>query len=246
MDSHTQGNLPAEEIQEANAGCAQSQRGGSSPERIWILGAGRFGRIAAERLTTRYPEAELLVVDHRVERLGELRASLGVSVRQEDAVTFICRRSLPDDQWIVPAVPLHVVQLWLVQMLHQYGQVMSLAVPEAVDGQVPNPYRVPAGTVYASYATFLCPDACSEPEKLCTHTGRPRPGNLFERLGSIEVADFHVEVIRSWQLAPGVGGYRGAQLQAALRRIRENAGRVIVATSCRCHAVIDALAFVKG
>jgi hypothetical protein len=246
MDSPTQDNLPAEENREADAGCAQSRRGGFSPERIWILGAGRFGRIAAERLTTRYPEAELLVVDHRAKRLSELRDLAGVSVRREDAVTFICRRPLPDDQWIVPAVPLHVVQLWLLQMLHRDGQVMSLAVPEAADVQVPNPYRVPAGTLYTSYATFLCPDACSEPEKLCTHTGRPRPGNLFECLGGIEVPEFRVEVIRSWQLAPGVGGYRGAQLQAALRRIREYAGRVIIATSCRCHAVIDALAFVKG
>jgi hypothetical protein len=245
MDSHTQDNLPAGENREATADYAESQRGGFSPERIWVLGAGRFGRIAVERLSARYPGAELLVVDHQAKRLSELRHLAGVSVRQEDAVTFLCRRLLPDDQWIVPAVPLHVVQLWLLQMLHRDGQVMALAVPEAADAQVPNPYRVTAGTLYASFATFLCPDACSEPEQLCTHTGQPRPGNLFERLGGIEVPEFRVEVIRSWQLAPGVGGYRGAQLQAALRRIRENSGRVIVATSCRCHAVIDALAFMK-
>jgi hypothetical protein len=245
MDSYTQGNLPAEESRETQAGPTQRQQDGFSPEHIWILGAGRFGRIAAERLTARYPGADLLVVDHQAKRLRKLHDSLGIPVQYQDAVTFIGRRPLPEDQWIVPAVPLHVACLWLLQMLHRDGQVLSLAVPEAVDAQVPNPYRVPSGTVYASYATFLCPDACSEPEKLCTHTGRPRPGNLFEHLEGIDVPEFRVEVIRSWQLAPGVGGYRGVQLQAALRRIQEHPGRVMVATSCRCHAVIDALAFVR-
>jgi hypothetical protein len=52
-------------------------------------------------------------------------------------------------------------------------------------------------------------------------------------------------VIRIWQLAPGVGGFRGEQLHAAAGRIHARPGRWIIATSCRCHAVIDALVFQR-
>jgi hypothetical protein len=55
-----------------------------------------------------------------------------------------------------------------------------------------------------------------------------------------------MEVIRSWQLAPGVGGYRVAQLRASLERIERQPTKYLIATSCRCHAVIDALIFQGG
>ncbi len=216
---------------------------GFPPESIWILGAGRFGRIAAERLLGRYPKTNLLVVDQQPQRLMELHEALGIPVYQEDAIAFIHHRPLAENQWIVPAVPVHVAGLWLMQVLGRDGAVQSLSVPTAVDEQVPNPYRAATGTLYASFATFVCPDACSEPEELCTYTGQPRPGNLFERLALIQVPEFRVEVVRSWQLAPGVGGYRGGQLHAAAQLVHDRPGRWIIATSCRCHAVIDALVF---
>jgi len=97
---------------------------------------------------------------------------------------------LAESQWIVPAVPVHVACLWIMKRLGGEGDVQPLEVPAAVDEQVPNPYRVATGAVYASFATFRCPDACSEPEDLCTHTGQPRPGNLYDRLAAIKVRGF--------------------------------------------------------
>jgi hypothetical protein len=246
MDSREQGNLRDCKYQETQAAAnKQPQHEGFSPEHIWVLGAGRFGRIAVERLAVRYPRADLLVVDREPRRLAGIIDGLGVRVQHQDAAAFISDSLLVADQWIVPAVPVHVALLWLARTLAREGCVTSLVVPEAVDNQVPNPYRIPSGTVYASFATFRCPDACSEPERLCTHTGQPRLGNLFERLAAVEVPDHRVEVIRSWQLAPGVGGYQGSQLHAVLQRLQQRPGRVMVATSCRCHAVIDALAYER-
>ena len=213
------------------------------PESIWILGAGRFGRIAAERLRQRHPKTNLLVVDQQPKRLMEIHETLHIAVHREDAIGFLQQRPLAEDQWIVPAVPIHVAWLWLLQALEGTGVVRPLGVPTAVDEQVPNPHRAETGTLYASFATFRCPDACSEPEVICTHTGLPRTGNLFERLAQIQVPEFRVEVVRSWQLAPGVGGYRGEQLLTAAANIQAGPSHWIVATSCRCHAVIDALAF---
>lgn len=208
------------------------------PPRIWILGAGRFGRLAAKRLKDRYGQLQLLVIDHRADRLDAVQRELNLPVICEDAVQYILRHPLPDDLWIVPAVPVHVAFEWLFQNL---GRGDRLPVPEAVDAQVPHPLRAPSGTVYASYADFLCPDACSEPEEICTHTKAPRLGNLFETLADIRIPECRVIVVRSHQLAPGVGGYPSSFLLQPLARIRDKPGRYLIATSCRCHGVLDCL-----
>jgi hypothetical protein len=214
-----------------------------SAPNIWILGAGHFGRIAARRLARRYPQASLLVVDSRREKLLDLAASPGLATYAEDAMEFLKRQALTADQWIIPAIPVHVALLWLLQALEPDGRGKIVPVPADADALVPNPYRVPSGTLYASYATFRCPDACNEPDELCTHTRQPRLGNLFERLAGLHVTGYAVEVLRSWQLAPGVGGYQGAQLRELLERVQRSRSRFLIATSCRCHAVIDGLSF---
>ncbi|MCU0589337.1 MAG: hypothetical protein MUF52_14445 [Syntrophobacteraceae bacterium] len=210
-------------------------------EGIWILGAGRFGRIAAERLTRRFTDMDFLVIDERPDRLDALAEDLGVKTFTAAAIPFMSRQDLPDGLWIVPAIPVHAAFQWLLSGSGLASRAAHAPVPESVDSQVPNPMRVADGTVYASHATFLCPDACSEPEERCTHTGEPRPGNLFDDLSRISVPGFQVAVLRSWQLAPGVGGYSMAQLRQLERDVLRQPGGHIVATSCRCHGVLNAL-----
>lgn len=212
------------------------------PKAIWILGAGRFGRLAAERLQKRHPGSDFLVVDSREEKLVRLRNDLTLSTRAEDALSFLLSSEFPDDVWIIPAVPVHVAFQWILRELQKRGHASSHPVPDTVDAVVPNPLRR-RGTVYASYATFICPDACSEPEEICTHTGGPRRGNLFEHLGRISPPEFRTVVVRSWQLAPGVGGYPGWKLREALEKIAARPGNYLVATACRCHGVIDGLSW---
>jgi hypothetical protein len=52
-----------------------------------------------------------------------------------------------------------------------------------------------------------------------------------------------VVVVRSWQLAPGVGGYPAKYLEERLHEVSRRAGTYLVATSCRCHGVIDLLSW---
>lgn len=213
------------------------------PTTIRILGAGHFGRHAAERLTRRFPHADFLAVDLRSEKIEAVARDVGLPVRVEDALSYLLTASLVDNVWVIPAVPLHVALRWTIANLAGYGHAEILPVPETVDAQVPNPYRMESGTLYASFATFICPDTCNEPDEICTHTREPRRGNLFQVLEGIRVPDYKVVVVRSWQLAPGVGGYPMGYLRGKLAEIQRQPASYLMATSCRCHGVIDAFAW---
>jgi len=211
------------------------------PEKIFILGAGHFGYVASKRLSRRYPKASFAVIDSSQESLSKIEKEISLPVLQRDAISFISSNPISEDQWIIPAIPVHVAFQWLMLKLKTKHATNQIDVPQIADGKVPNPFRMNSKTLYASYATFVCPDVCNEPDELCTYTGKPRQGNLFDDLKKVKVPDFEIVVVRSWQLAPGVGGYPGSSLSTALDIISHNLGNYLVATSCRCHGVIDAL-----
>ncbi len=207
----------------------------------WILGAGHFGSLAAERISKRHPGKSILVVDEDYEKLKELE-SLPVTLKERDALEFLSENFSDHPKWIVPAVPVHVAFEWLVEEMKKNDiNVFRINVPPEADEQVPNPYRMTEKTLYASFADFVCPDNCSEPENICTKTKQPRKGNLFEVLGKIKLPGFHVVVLRSHQLAPGVGGYTPEAMKDLYECVVSMPGKYLVATSCRCHGVIDAL-----
>ena len=212
-----------------------------SPERIWILGAGHFGSVACKRLTRRYAQAEFLVIDSDRERLAKIEQKFGLQVYLGEAISCITTRLPASNVWLIPAIPIHVAFQWLLNELRRTSDVEQIDVPQVIDQEVPNPFRINSKTLYTSFATFVCPDVCNEPDDLCTYTGKPRPGDLSHTLSQMQAPGFSMALIRSWQLAPGVGGYTAGDLMAMANRIKMNAGSYLVATSCRCHGVIDAL-----
>jgi len=212
------------------------------PQKICIVGAGHFGYLAAQRLSRRFPEASFLVADQRKEKLERIERDFGLPVFAEDILAFPENPWVDDGTWIIPAVPIHFAFQWVLNDLKKTGRVERLPMPETVEAQIPNPYRAANGSLCASFATFICPDYCNEPDEICTYTKSPRQGNLFEELAKIKVPGFDTIVVRSWQLAPGVGGYPQDCLKKVSEKIAENTeGYYLIATSCRCHGVIDAL-----
>ncbi|MEJ5347193.1 MAG: hypothetical protein WHS46_00700 [Desulfosoma sp.] len=209
---------------------------------LWILGAGRFGRLAIERLLID-DSTHAVVVDGDRQRLMSLPEQNHVMKVYGDVFVFLSNQNLSDDQWIIPAVPTHVAYGWILMELGKTGVAHRLPVPSAVavEPLVPHPHRTPSGTIYASHATFRCPDDCPEPEDHCTITKKPRPKKLYQTLQNLSIPSLRTVVIQSRQLAPGVGGYTGGHLREALRLIESAPGSYLVATSCSCHAVIDAL-----
>ncbi|MFP3981294.1 MAG: potassium transporter [Desulfobacterales bacterium] len=207
-------------------------------ENIWIIGAGRFGKIAMERLAAQKSDRSFLVVDTNA---GHLPAGAHprVTVIEADGSAFLKRALSPQKapEWIIPALPVHLAAQWC---LGQWAdiQVQRCTPPGGIESFLPNLLCGVSGDLYVSMATVRCPDNCPEPADHCPVTGEKRLENMFDKIRQMKISGFEVLLIRSRQLAPGVGGYRPGDLFQLRRRLAEKTGKFLVATACRCHGVI--------
>jgi hypothetical protein len=209
---------------------------------VWIIGAGKFGAMASERLVKKHPEARVTVVDHRAEALKPFEA-LPVEAVCHDGPSYLATHldGHDDPDWVVPAIPVHLAFEWVRIKISMPRPFQVLPVPTDIEGMVLNPVRGREGQLFVSYADFVCPDNCSEPFDRCTFTGKPRKGLLYQTLERIVFEDFLSVVVRSRQLAPGVGGYRPEALRQALKDVAAHKGPVLFSTACLCHGVIHAV-----
>lgn len=213
-------------------------------ETVWIIGAGRFGGAAAEKLSGKHPDRlKIVLVDPLEEHLAECSGP-GRELVQAGGVEFLHERlsetCFPD--WIIPALPVHLAAEWCLKRLEAKGLART-TVPDPVPPRLPNPIFGNNGDLYISFARFRCPPDCPEPPDICTVTGKPRPEPLYARLQSISCPPFVSLTIRSVQLAPGCGGYR----PEALIDLMEQAGAApqgaLISTACACHGVMTAVQF---
>lgn len=214
-----------------------------NPLTYLIIGCGHFGRRAAEKLLQKYPRPKIIIVDQNKEALQEV-SHLPV----ESAVcegTLYLKQYLSKGRktdYIVPAVPFHLVFEYILSQLKSLGGKRRKVPPLS---ELPNPMKGKTGDLYTSLANFLCPEECPEPAQYCTVTKQRRPKPLYQILEGIK-APFESKVIRSQQLGPGVGGVRPAALLGLLDNIKkrmEPHRTILISTSCRCHGVTSALSF---
>ena len=210
---------------------------------IWIIGAGRFGRMAADRITG---NPHLVLVDLVGEKLQEAKGPQRTLVKSDGALYLLEHLQpgagkLPD--WIVPAVPIHLAAEWLL-MVQREKKLHRIPVPVQIDPLLPHPLRVENGNIFVSHADFLCPDDCPEPRHTCTFTGKPRKQNMFELLGDISFPPWKSRVVRSHQLGPGIGGYRVKDLFELAEEVENTRAPLLLCTACRCHGVITGLQFL--
>lgn len=211
-----------------------------SVKNIWILGAGKFGRIACKRIVSHFPYADVTVVDN----MSELRELTGVTTVFEDGVSWLARKLKRKNSvdMIVPAIPLHVVVEWVKEKRAGICSVSPWPLPGNYLSQLPHPMCNGDSTVYVSHADFLCPDNCAEPDFFCTYSGQKRANDMFRLLQDMNVDGANSLVIRSYQLLPGVGGIYPQDLWNLLDRVETmNNQPLIIATACRCHGVVDGI-----
>lgn len=203
-----------------------------------MVGAGRFGRRAAEHLAGRW---RVTVVDPSAAALAALD-DLPLDRVQEDGVEFLVREMArgcrPD--WIVPALPLHLAAEWVLRGDNR-GRWRRGVVPPSLRQALPNPMEGASGDVYVTRATFVCPEDCPEPAGRCPRTGEPRGTDLYRRIAETTSDSLPVRVVRSRQLGPGIGGYRPEALERLAEGMAAVTDRVAVATACRCHGVVTCL-----
>ena len=209
-----------------------------NPTRFWILGAGRFGQIAVERIIRHIPHATIIVVDQKSSTMD----GKDITTIREDGIEWLNRRLDPNASvdLIIPAIPVHVAADWLKLNLKHLFHIHPLPIQDSWLTRLPHAMRGTAGQVFVSHADFICPDNCPEPVNICTHTGKPRPMDLFRLLARFDADDLLPIIIRSHQLLPGVGGIYPAELLSALETVCNNSHRaMMIATACRCHGVVE-------
>jgi hypothetical protein len=144
--------------------------------------------------------------------------------------------------YLIPAVPLHLAFEFILFQLKPFGGKRG-KIPTLPN--LPNPMMGKTGDLYTSLSDFLCSDDCPEPARYCTATGKRREKPLYQILKDLK-GPFELKVIRSYQLTPGVGGFRSKALLDLLEDIKrkKNSGKsILVSTASRCHGVTSALSF---
>jgi len=209
-----------------------------------ILGAGKFGRLALQRLTAQDRQARCLVVDRRSEALAEARALGGANaeVAEAEAIQFLLARLTQDSpwDWLVPMVPVHVAYAWLRAGPLVREDWEPAIVPKELESLAALAVRGPEGELYLSRARHLCPDDCSEPA-VCPVSGEDREPPLYLQLAEISLPGVATLVVASEPLAPGVGGFAPRRLFELAEAMPQVSDLALVATACRCHGVVHGL-----
>jgi hypothetical protein len=217
-----------------------------SPRTYLIVGSGRFGSRAAKKLLEKNPRSKIIVVDQSkraLERISRFPVELEVCEGTLYVEKFLLSGRKVD--YIIPSVPFHLAFEFVLSQLKSRGGKRAKVPPLSA---LPNSMIGKTGDLYTSLASFLCPEDCPEPSQYCTITKQRRPRPLYQILGDLK-GPFESRVIRSRQLAPGVGGYSPIALLDLLEIIKkrmEPRRTILISTSCRCHGVTSALSFSRN
>lgn len=208
-----------------------------------IIGCGRFGGRAAEKLSQKNARSRIIVVDKNKKALQKV-SRLPIQTAVCDGILYLNQflsKGLKAD-YIIAALPLHFAFEFILSQLKPIG-AKRIKVPTLAG--LPNPMIGKTGDLYTSLADFLCSEDCPEPSRYCTATGKRREKPLYQILKDLR-GPFESMVIRSEQLGPGVGGFRTKALLDLLEDIKKKKKSnrlILISTASRCHGVTSALSF---
>lgn len=148
---------------------------------------------------------------------------------------------------IVPAVPFHLAAEWLIKSLGTISQFKIGRITLESAWNLPFEYLDPLGNRYLSVATWRCSENCLPKPGYCSFTKTARPVDLFtliekkaQKNKALQKAT--IRVIKSEQLAPGLGAYPCSELislkEEAVKQVSGH--KILVATACTCHGVATA------
>lgn len=214
---------------------------------VWIIGGGKFGRRAAETIGGVDSDADILIVEQDPSRCRALK-NRGLRVIEADGIAFLKSRLVEplQTQWIVGAAPIHVAYEWVRACLSGRVRIEPTGMPAGITGLLPNAMPGAEGQWYATNAAFICPLGCLESGRICSFTGRKRPRSMHAFIRSLPAPGVKILVVRSYQLAAGVGGLRPRDLLQTLRQIESSQTPLLLATACKCHAVLNSFKIIAN
>ena len=209
-------------------------------QKVWIIGGGKFGLRAAEIIGSTGAAADILIVEKDPRRCRKIE-DRGFHAVEADGIDFLKGYLVSplQRQWIVAAAPIHVAYEWMRACLPGSTRVEPQALPSELSGQLPDAMPGAEGQWYASYADFICPAHCLESGRVCSVTGRMRPQSMHAFIRGLNAPGVKILVVRSFQLAAGVGGLRPCDLFEALHQLQTPHPFFLLATACKCHAVLN-------
>jgi len=207
-------------------------------QKILVLGAGHFGKKAVEAFARRASKIVIVDCDKAVLSLADIQ---NVTPICTEGIYYLSANDISLYDWIIPALPVHMAFAWLKAKLEGEGGIMAVPVPPTLG--IPNSYYAADGTAYATLSRQLCPENCPEPEGFCFLTGEERLLPLYRQLERVHVDGSITFVLRSYQLAPGIGGFTPLQLEKMLADVSDSRLPGLVISSCACHAVINAFSW---
>ncbi len=189
------------------------------------------------------PHANIIVVDESKRALRKV-SFLSIETAADEGRSYLEQFFSEGRKvdYIIPAVPFHLAFEFILSRLKPLGAKRKKT--PSLSG-LPNLMKGKTGDLYTSLSDFLCPENCPEPAQYCTATKKRRPKPLYKILNDLE-GDFESRVIRSQQLAPGVGGFKPGALLDLLDNIKKRAKLdriILLSTASRCHGVTSALSF---
>jgi hypothetical protein len=204
-----------------------------------LLQAAEAGRLSTDRIVVVDRDARCAAASIRDPRVAL------VTAEWSDWLDENLGALSSDDHFVPYHWAPHLLSDWLVRQVSRAGGSATRG------GEVP-PHGVPverptaAGDRALSYATWVCPPTCIEPE-LCPHTRGPKDWSLARDLETLRPGEALAGriVFRCLHLVWGVGTVPVAaiheardRLLAGLRRGRQH---YLVATSSHCHALAAVL-----
>jgi hypothetical protein len=206
---------------------------------VFIVGFGKFGQLAFPKIRKRWPEARIWIIDPASDHLTRSGKLSAVRVLDEGQ-DFLWEHQdhLAAEDWIIPAVPLHLAGDWVKRVLSGTRTVRKIKPPRTLGEGLPFTLYLKTD-LYVSLADFVCPENCPSPPGFCFKTRDPRPRPLTKILGTQPLFRGTLEVIESHQLAPGLGGFTFGELQRTGEMVLRSDPPLFLATACPCHGVIS-------
>jgi len=100
-------------------------------KKLWILGAGQFGQIAAEALRRKYADAEFIMVE-KSEAVCRQMANINTTIICGDGIEFLKENLKNPDEpdWIIPVIPVHVAFEWIKAKMPSWWRLEKITIPE--------------------------------------------------------------------------------------------------------------------